>query len=286
MSEVTLSERAGQAVQAVAAAPRETANATLGPAAIQDWFSLAGRRAVVTGGNAGIGLAMATALGRAGASLLLVARRAAQLASAAQGLRDLGIACDSLALDLSDVATLPASGQALLAQGAPIDILVNAAGINLRQPFTEVTPEAWNQHLALHLGAPFFLTQALAPAMAERGWGRIINIASLQSTRAFANGAPYGAGKGGVVQLTRAIAQAWSSQGITCNAIGPGFFPTDLTAPVFADPELAAYHASRTSIGRNGQLDDLHGATVFLASPACAYITGQTLMVDGGYTAQ
>ena len=253
---------------------------------LQTWFSLQGRRAVVTGGNAGIGLAMATALGRAGASLLLVARRAAQLASAAQGLRAQGIDCDCLALDLSEVATLPAAGQAILSQGAPIDILVNAAGINLRQPFAEVTPEAWNQHLALHVGAPFFLTQALAPAMAERSWGRIINVASLQSSRAFANSAPYGAGKGGVVQLTRAIAQAWSAKGITCNAIGPGFFPTDLTAPVFADPELAAYHASRTSIGRNGLLDDLHGATVFLASPASAYITGQTLMVDGGYTAQ
>ena len=121
--------------------------------------------------------------------------------------------------------------------------------------------------------------------MAARGYGRIINIASLQSTRAFANSAPYGAGKGGVVQLTRAIAQAWGGQGITCNAIGPGFFPTDLTAPVFADAELAALHARRTALGRNGQLADLHGATVFLASPASAYVTGQTLMVDGGYTA-
>ena len=118
-----------------------------------------------------------------------------------------------------------------------------------------------------------------------RGWGRIINIASLQSTRAFANSAPYGAGKGGVVQLTRAIAQAWSGKGVTCNAIGPGFFPTELTAPVFADAALAAHHAARTAIGRNGELADLHGATIFLASPASDYITGQTLMVDGGYTA-
>jgi NAD(P)-dependent dehydrogenase (short-subunit alcohol dehydrogenase family) len=165
------------------------------------------------------------------------------------------------------------------------DILVNAAGINLRQPFAEVTPMAWQRQLALHLAAPFFLTQALAPGMAQRGWGRIINIASLQSTRAFANGAPYGAGKGGVVQLTRAIAQEWSSKGITCNAIGPGFFPTELTAPVFANPELAALHAAKTAIGRNGELQDLHGAAVFLASRASAYITGQTLMVDGGYTA-
>ena len=122
--------------------------------------------------------------------------------------------------------------------------------------------------------------------MRSRGWGRILNIASLQSTRAFANSAPYGAGKGGIVQLTRAIAQEWSRFGITCNAIGPGFFPTALTAAVFDNPELAQRHAEQTCIGRNGELADLHGATVFLASNASAYITGQTLMVDGGFTAR
>jgi gluconate 5-dehydrogenase len=140
--------------------------------------------------------------------------------------------------------------------------------------------------MAVHLAAPFFLTQALAPGMKGRGWGRIVNVASLQSMRAFTNGAPYGAAKGGVVQLTRAIAQEWSPHGITCNAIGPGFFPTALTAPVFADAELARRHAAQTCIGRNGELGDLHGVTVFLASDASAYITGQTLMVDGGYTAK
>ncbi len=251
---------------------------------LQTLFSLNGRRAVVTGGNAGIGEAMATALGLAGATVLLVARRDAELQAAAARLRALGIAADTLAADLGNTATQPDVGRHILARAGSVDILVNAAGVNLRQPFAEVTPDGWNLQLALHLGAPFFLTQALAPGMAERGWGRIINIASLQSTRAFANGAPYGAGKGGVVQLTRAIAQAWSARGVTCNAIGPGFFPTDLTAPVFNDPALATMHAARTAIGRNGALADLHGATVFLASNASSYITGQTLMVDGGYT--
>ncbi len=247
-------------------------------------FSLAGRRAVITGGNAGIGEAMATALGRAGAGLLLVARRAPELDAAAQRLQSQGIACDTLVADLGRTHDLPAIGAAI-AQRGDADILVNAAGVNLRQPFADVSPEAWELQIALHLGAPFFLTQALAPGMAQRGFGRIINIASLQSSRAFANSAPYGAGKGGVVQLTRAIAQEWSSRGITCNAIGPGFFPTDLTAPVFADPALASAHAAKTAIGRNGRLDDLHGATIFLASAASSYITGQCLMVDGGYTA-
>lgn len=249
-------------------------------------FALDGRRALVTGGNSGIGEAMAHALGLAGARVLLVARRQAELQAAAQRLQAEGIAAETLAADLADTAALREAASVAEAQLGGVDILVNAAGVNLRQPFEAVTPEAWQTQIALHLGAPFFLTQALAPGMKQRRWGRIINIASLQSHRAFANSAPYGAGKGGVVQLTRAIAQAWSPHGITCNAIGPGFFPTALTAPVFADEALARQHAQATCIGRNGELADLHGATVFLASEASAYITGQTLMVDGGYTAR
>ncbi len=251
-----------------------------------DLFTLSGRRALVTGGNSGIGQAMAQALGEAGAQVLLVARRAAELEAAAAQLRSRGIAAQWLAADLTDVSALRALGLEAEQRMGGIDILVNAAGVNLRQPFAEVTPEAWQTQIALHLGAPFFLTQALAPGMAARGWGRILNIASLQSYRAFANSAPYGAGKGGVVQLTRAIAQEWGAKGITCNAIGPGFFPTALTAPVFADRALAERHAQQTCVGRNGDLSDLHGATVFLCSQASRYITGQTLMVDGGYTAR
>ncbi len=249
-------------------------------------FDLKGRRALVTGGNSGIGEAMARALGLAGAQVLLVARRDAELQAAVQRLQDDGIAAQSLAADLVDAPGLRGVAQAAEQRLGGIDILVNAAGVNLRQPFADVTPESWQTQIALHLGAPFFLTQALAPGMAARGWGRIINIASLQSVRAFPNSAPYGAGKGGVVQLTRAIAQEWSAKGITCNAIGPGFFPTPLTAAVFDNPELAARNAAQTCVGRNGALQDLYGATVFLASEASAYITGQTLMVDGGFTSK
>ncbi|MDH5538386.1 MAG: SDR family oxidoreductase [Rhizobacter sp.] len=249
-------------------------------------FDLAGRRALVTGGSSGIGEAMALALGRAGASVMLIARRAPELQAAAERLRAESISADTLTADLAALPGLRAVAQQAEQLLGGVDILVNAAGVNLRQPFDEVTPEAWQAQLALHLGAPFFLTQALAPGMRTRGWGRVLNIASLQSTRAFADSAPYGAGKGGIVQLTRAIAQAWSPHGITCNAIGPGFFPTALTAPVFADASLAQRHAAMTCIGRNGALADLHGPTVFLCSDAGAYVTGQTLMVDGGYTAR
>ena len=247
---------------------------------------LEGRRALVTGGNSGIGQAIALALGRAGARVVLVARRATELQAAATELGKEGIDAQVLAADLAKLDTLHSIANDAMSEFGDIDILVNAAGVNLREPIEEVTPQSWELQLALHLGAPFFLSQALCPAMRERGWGRVLNIASLQSYRAMPNSAPYGAGKGGIVQLTRAMAQAWSPFGINCNAIGPGFFPTALTAPVFGNETLANSHAQQTCIGRNGELEDLHGPAVFLCSDASKYVTGQTLMVDGGYTAR
>ena len=247
-------------------------------------FSLRGRRALVTGASSGLGRHMSLALAQAGADIVLLARRESALNETARDLESLGVKADVFTANLSDESILPDIGQTLAKAFHDLGILVNAAGVNLREPFEQVTPESWRMQLCLHLSAPFFLTQALAPCMQKNGYGRIINIASLQSWRAFANSAPYGAGKGGIVQLTRAIAQRWSPHGITCNALGPGFFPTELTAPVFADAALANEHAQRTAIGRNGKLEDLDGLTVFLASPGSAYITGQTIMIDGGYT--
>jgi NAD(P)-dependent dehydrogenase (short-subunit alcohol dehydrogenase family) len=249
-------------------------------------FDLTGRTALVTGGNSGIGLAMARALGLAGAKLALVARRAAELQEAAAALSAEGIAAVPIAADLASKDAAGIVAASAKAHELAIDIIVNAAGINLRQPFEDVSADAFDLHTALHLRAPFLLTQAFAPDMASRGWGRIINVASMQSWRAFPDSAPYGAAKGGVLQLTRAIAERWSRHGITCNAIAPGFFPTPLAAPVFSDPERASRLAAQTAIGRNGRLDDLTGATVFLASDASAYVTGQTLAVDGGFTAK
>lgn len=257
--------------------------------ALTHLFDLQGLRALVTGGSSGIGEAMAQALLAQGAAVTIVSRRQQALNEAQARLRQAvpGAQVATLPADLSQMAGIEACAQQLAADPAShYDILVNAAGVNLRQPYDAVTPDAWQEQLHVHLSAPFFLLQALAPAMAAKRWGRVINIASLQSYRAFANSAPYGAAKGGVVQLTRAMAQQWSGQGINCNAIGPGFFPTALTTPVFADAALAERHAQQTCIGRNGALADLHGITVFLASRASDYITGQTIMVDGGYTAK
>ena len=252
---------------------------------IQSLFTLKGKTAFVTGGNSGIGEAIANALGLAGAKLILAARRQEALSASAARLKAQGINVEYVACDLANIAAAQAAAKQALQLG-PIDILVNAAGVNMREPFADITPESWQTQINLHLSAPFFLTQAFAPQMSERRWGRIINIASLQSYRAFANSAPYGAGKGGVVQLTRAIAQEWGRSGITCNAIGPGSFPTALTAPVFADNSLAQRHADQTCIGRNGVLADLDGLSIFLASDASSFVTGQTIMLDGGYTSK
>lgn len=248
-------------------------------------FSLRGRVALVTGASSGIGRALAATLVDAGAAVCLMARREDELAALARELNAGGGRAAAIPCDLTDRKALPAA--LLRAQanfGAP-DILVNAAGINPRRPADALTAREWDATIEINLSVPFFVAQRLAPAMCERGWGRIINLASLQSVRAFADGAPYGASKGGVMQLTRALAQAWSSRGVTCNAIAPGFFPTELTARVFADPARAAALAARTMVGRNGELEDLRGTLVYLASRASDYVTGQTLFVDGGFTA-
>lgn len=252
---------------------------------INQLFGLQGKTALVTGGSSGLGEGIALALGLAGAEIVIAARREVPLNEAVARLSKHGIKVSSFMADLSVLEQSAELSQQVLTKFGKVDILVNAAGINSREPFGEITPQSWQEQLNVQLAAPFFMTQALAPQMKERQWGRVINIASLQSYRAFANSAPYGAAKGGILQLTRAIAQEWSKFGITCNAIGPGYFPTALTAPVFSNPALVKLHADRTAIGRNGEVQDLNGVAIFLASDASAYITGQTIMVDGGYTA-
>lgn len=246
-------------------------------------FSVRGRVACVTGASSGLGRALATALAEAGARVVGVARRAPALEDWRAGTDGETAAVTA---DLSEPDAMAAvAARAAEPFGAP-DILVNAAGINTREAADEVTAEGWRATLDLNLSTPFFLAQALVPAMRKKGWGRIVNFASLQTTRAFPGGIAYGASKGGVGQLTRAMAEAWSRHGITANALAPGFFPTELTGPVFGDPELAARHAAQTCVGRNGELADLVGPALFLCAPASDYVTGQILHVDGGFTAK
>ena len=255
-------------------------------ASLTGLFDLSGRVAFVTGGSSGIGKAIGWALSGVGAAVVLVARREAELGQAVDEFSTAGRKAAALACDLTDRDALrrvcERAGDAF---GAP-DILVNASGVNERKPFDEPGDGHWDRTLAINLTAPFLLTRALAPAMRERGWGRIINITSLQCQRAFPDSAPYGASKAGLMQLTRATAEHWSKHGITCNAIAPGFFATPLTAPVLADPARADAMARSTMVGRNGALSDLHGTAIFLASDAAAYVTGQTVFVDGGFSAR
>ncbi|MCE9684550.1 SDR family NAD(P)-dependent oxidoreductase [Halomonas alkalisoli] len=253
---------------------------------MQPAFDLDGRVALVTGGSSGLGRAMAEALAAAGARVVVAARRREALEASVAAIEEEGGQAAALVADLAAPEALEDIARRATEPFGPVTILVNAAGVNLRQPIEEVDLAAWQLTLQLHLGTPFFLSQALVPGMRDAGYGRIINLASLQSQRAFPNSAPYGAGKGGIVQLTRAMAEAWSRDGINANAIAPGFFPTELTAPVFDDPASSKALAERTAIGRNGTMADIAGPTVFLASPASGYVTGQTLYVDGGFTAK
>jgi len=244
-------------------------------------FSLTGKTALITGGGSGIGMAIAHGLSDAGATIIVAGRREDVLITA------LGTRAGCvMAADLSDPDTPANLAQSCREQNLQPDILVNAAGVNLRKHADVVTPDEWHAMLYLNLTAPFFLAQKLVPHMISNNWGRIINIASLQSRRAFANGIAYGASKGGVEQLTRAMAEAWSGRGVNANALAPGFFRTELTEPVFSDPQLAAEQAAKTAIGRNGQPEDLVGPAVFLASQASQYVTGQIVYVDGGYSAK
>ncbi|MFI6922516.1 SDR family NAD(P)-dependent oxidoreductase [Nonomuraea spiralis] len=250
------------------------------PDYLRDLFSLHGRRALVTGGSSGIGLAMAEAIGRAGAEVVLAARRPAQLEQATDRLHAHGVTVTGIAADLHDRDDLAR----LCATAGEIDILVNAAGNNIRKPMAELTPGDYEQTVAVHLTAPYLLGQHHGPRMAARGWGRIINIGSQQTISAFGDSGVYGAAKAAVAGLTRSQAEAWSARGVCVNTIIPGFVLTPLTEPAQAVPGRVEELAARHMTGRNGLPGDFAGAAVFLAGEASAFVTGQMLFVDGGFS--
>ena len=248
-------------------------------------FSLDGRVAVVTGGSSGIGRAIAGALAHAGARVVVMARGQGGLDETVRELRAAGRAAVAVRADVGDRAALARAADAAAGEFGEPDILVNSAGINLRPPMDALSLADWDQTIAVNLTAPFVLGQRFGPVMAERGWGRIINIASQQAIRAFGNSGAYGASKGGLVSLTRSQSEAWAGRGVCCNAISPGFVATPLTAAVASDPARSAVLAARTMAGRNGEAADFEGVAVFLASRASDYVTGQVIFVDGGFSA-
>jgi len=243
-------------------------------------FSLDGRLALVTGGSSGIGEGIAVALAGAGARVVLLARDKARLEAAAARIGAAGW----VSADAAERAALTAAAGEVTARFGEPDILVNAAAVNLRPPLSDQTAASWDQTIEANLTAPFLLGQAFGPRMAARGWGRIINITSQQAHRAFGNSGGYGASKGGLAALTRSQSEAWAPHGVCANALAPGFVITPLTAEVSADPVRVAAYAARTHVGRNGMPADFAGAAVLLASPASAYVTGQMICVDGGFS--
>ncbi|MEU9476472.1 SDR family oxidoreductase [Streptomyces sp. NPDC048191] len=247
-----------------------------------DLFSLDGRVAVVTGGSSGIGRAIAGALARAGASVVVVARTKSQLAETVGELTDAGCRAAWVAADLSTRDGVRAAAEEAAGVFGEPDILVNCAGVNLRPPMNELGEDVWDTTMAVNLEAPFLLGQRFGPGMAERGFGRIIHVTSQQAHRAFVQSGAYGVSKGALESLARSQAEAWSPYGVTVNTLVPGFVMTPLNERLSSDPEKVAALAARTMTGRNGLAGDFEGAAVFLASRASAYVTGQSVFVDGG----
>jgi NAD(P)-dependent dehydrogenase (short-subunit alcohol dehydrogenase family) len=254
-----------------------------------DAFRLDGRLALVTGASRGLGRAIALEFAGRGANLALLARGAAALRSTAASARRLGVRAESFPADLAEVESLPAVFAAVVRKlGAPA-ILVNAAGTTFRGPAEELSLADWRRVLAVNLEAPLVLAQCFARAFgrAKRGGrrGKIVNVCSLLSARARATIPAYTASKTGLLGLTRSLAVEWAPRGINVNAVGPGYFATEMTAPLVADPKFRAWVESRVPLGRWGRPEDLVGAAAFLAAPASDFVTGQILYVDGGWTA-
>ncbi|MGW5255664.1 SDR family NAD(P)-dependent oxidoreductase [Streptomyces sp. NPDC004012] len=251
---------------------------------LSELFSLDGRVAVVTGGSSGIGRAIAGALARAGASVVIVARKEAELAATVDELTTDGCRVARVSADLGTRAGVHTAAEQTAAMFGEPDILVNSAGINLRPRMGELSEAVWDATMAVNLEAPYLLGRRFGPGMAKRGFGRIIHISSQQAHRAFVQSGAYGVSKGALESLARSQAEAWSPHGVTCNTLVPGFVMTPLNARLSSDPAKVAALAARTMVGRNGLAEDFAGAAVFLAGRASGYVTGQAIFVDGGFS--
>lgn len=254
---------------------------------VLDSFKLTGRNALITGGARGLGKTMALALAEAGADVALAGRTRGTLEEAAAeiagatGRRIVPFVADvTSAADVGRLATEIAGGF------GQIDILINNAGNNIRGSIAELSEADWDSVLDTNLKGPFLCSQAFGPAMATRGWGRIINLGSILSSIGIPGRAPYASAKAGVTSLTRVLALEWAQQGVTVNAICPGPFGTDMNKPLLNDPVKYQEFVKNLPIGRWGELDELAGLVVLLASPASSFITGSSIYIDGGWTAR
>lgn len=247
-------------------------------------FDLTGRVAVVTGASRGLGLRFAHALARAGADVVVTSRSPTTLSDSIASIERYGGRAVPLELDVRDADSITAFGQAAVDAFGKVDVLVNNAGCNVRKPAVEVTPDDWDLVVDTNLRGSFFVATAIGRHMLERGYGRVINIGSVTSVFGYGGIVPYCASRGGVKQMTMALADEWGPHGITVNCLAPGWFKTEQNKVLYEDDDWRAGLIERIPARRPGGPGDLDGAVVFLASDASEYVTGQTLLVDGGIT--
>ena len=261
-----------------------TVKATQLPAGLQS-FSLEGRLVLITGSSGGIGLALARGMARAGAAIVLNGRDAQKLDAVAQQLRDEGHAIHAVGFDATSVEAVQAAVQQIESEIGAIDVLVNNAGIQRRNPLEEFKQQDWHDIINSNLNSVFYAAQAVARHMIPRGRGKIINICSVQSELGRPNIAPYAATKGAVKMFTKGMAIDWGKYGIQVNGLGPGYFKTEMNMALVQDEKFTEWLVGRTPSRRWGDVEDLVGAAVFLASDASRFVNGHILYVDGGVTA-
>jgi NAD(P)-dependent dehydrogenase (short-subunit alcohol dehydrogenase family) len=254
---------------------------------VLEQFRLKGRRALITGGAKGLGQVIAKALAEAGADVAIASRSLADCQTAAEEIAALtGRQTFACAADVAQASEIEGLREAVEGALGPVDILVNNAGINVRGAAEELSESDWDAVIATNLKAPFLAARAFGPGMCRRGWGRVINMGSILSVIGIAGRAPYASSKAGVLNLTRVLALEWAAQGVTVNAICPGPFATDMNKPLLNDPAKYQAFVEKIPMRRWGELHEIAGAALFLASDASSYVTGSALFIDGGWTAQ